>query len=147
MENLIERVKKYFKPEELVSKKHFETFENKDDIYNLFDHKLLETIVILREKLGKSLTINDWSYSKAVKVYNYRGYRWTDCSEGAPKSAHKQGMAIDFIIKGMSASEFRKWIKENSDILPYNIRIEDGVSWNHIDTRSTINQKIYFFNA
>lgn len=147
MENLIERVKKYFKPQELVSKKHFETFENKDEIYKLFDPKLLEILVILREKLGKPFTINDWSYSKSVKVFNYRGYRWIDCSEGAPKSAHKQGMAIDFIIDGMTAAEFRKWIKENNDILPYNIRIEDDVTWNHIDTKSTTNQKIYFFKA
>ena len=69
MENLIEKVKKYFKPEELVSKKHFETFENKDDIYNLFDHKLLETIVILREKLRRFIIIEVIDGLTVVRVH------------------------------------------------------------------------------
>lgn len=137
--------KEIFKPEELVSKKHFETFSNKSDIYELFDDKLKAVIEWLRNELDKPFIANDWSYSKAAKVYNYRGYRWTDCKEGAPNSAHKQGMAIDIIIKGMTAKEFRIWIKEHANELPFPIRVEDGVSWVHIDVKAKEGYKVYFF--
>lgn len=134
-----------FKPEELVSKAHYQTFTNKSEIYELFDDKLKAVIVWLRNTIDKPFICNDWSYSKAKKVYNYRGYRWTDCSEGAPKSAHKKGKALDFIIVGMTANEFRKWIKEHINEIPFSIRIEDCKTWNHVDTNGLKGVKLYFF--
>jgi hypothetical protein len=46
----------------------------------------------------------------------------------------------------MSAQEMRDLIVTNQDKLPYNIRIEDEVSWLHFDVRDK-GVKVYLFKA
>jgi hypothetical protein len=46
----------------------------------------------------------------------------------------------------MSASEMRARIIANQKRLPYNIRIEDEVSWLHFDVRDK-GVKVYLFKA
>ena len=48
-------------------------------------------------------------------------------------SAHLLGKAVDFDVKDMTAQEVRDWIVENSDLFPFKIRLEDKVSWVHLD--------------
>ena len=51
-------------------------------------------------------------------------------------SAHSQGTAVDFDVKGMTALDVRNWIKVNQVLLPYPIRLEQDVAWVHLDMRN-----------
>ena len=110
----------------------------------LLDNKLLETIDVIREMIGKPLICNTWYQDGNRK---YCGYRTVGCTTGAAKSQHKLGKAADLICPYMSAEEMRQTIKANADKLPYPIRIEDGVNWLHIDVKDMDykGEKIYFF--
>jgi heat shock protein HspQ len=44
----------------------------------------------------------------------------------------------------MDAEEVRRWIHDNKDTLPHNIRLEKDVPWVHIDVIDT-GRKIYYF--
>jgi hypothetical protein len=54
------------------------------------------------------------------------------------------GQAVDFDIEGMVAEEVRQWLIARKSFLPYPIRLEEGVSWVHLDIQDT-GQKIYLF--
>jgi len=74
--------------------------------------------------------------------FSQRGYRCNICQIPKDKtlqgkiylSAHCNGCAFDADIKGLTAEQARQKIKANLDKLPYNIRVEAGVSWLHLDT-------------
>lgn len=110
-----------------------------------FSSELLETIDIVRDIIGKPLICNTW-YQNGNRRWS--GFRPQYCEIGAAKSLHKEGKAVDIICSSYTAEEMRKIIKDNKDKLPYKIRIEDGVSWLHIDVKERKdNAKIYFFKA
>lgn len=85
---------------------------------------------------GKTMTLNDWSYGGR---FNYRGYRQPNCPIGALKSMHKQGKAADFTIKGMTADQVRQVIRENAaELMQLGLtRMEIGITWVHIDLKTT----------
>lgn len=120
------------------------------DVYNqygkeawkLFDEKLIDTIDFIREKLDKPIIINDWQWGGKNQ---YRGYRPENCKVGALNSAHKDGMAVDMTVKGMTAEDVRTWLKDNHNDLPWPIRCEKDVNWVHVDTRAKFGIKLYFF--
>lgn len=116
---------------------------------NYFDHRLLETIDVIREIIGLPLICNTWFQDGNRKN---SGYRTKTCSVGAENSQHKLGKAVDLICHKMSAEEMRQKIEANKDKLPYQIRIESGVNWLHIDVKEITaacqkNQKIIYFNG
>lgn len=112
----------------------------------LLDNKLLITIDIVRDIVNKPLICNTWYQDGDRKNC---GYRTVGCTIGALKSQHKLGKAVDLICPYISAEEIRQLIINNQDKLPYPIRIENGVSWLHIDTKDMNyeGKKIYLFNA
>lgn len=112
----------------------------------LFDVKLLETIDVIRDIIGYPLVCNTW-YQDGSRRYS--GYRTIGCTTGAAKSQHKLGKAVDLICPKMSAEDMRQKIIANQDRLPYPIRIEDGVTWLHIDTKDMDykGKKIYLFKV
>lgn len=112
----------------------------------LLDTKLLETIDVIRDIIGLPLICNTWFQNGNRK---YSGYRTVGCTIGALKSQHKEGKAVDLICSKMSAEDMRQKIIANQDRLPYPIRIEDGVSWLHIDIKDMDykGKKIYLFKA
>ena len=134
---------KYFIIQELVSPNQFKTLSEEDN-WKLFDKKLLETLEWIRIELNKPITINTWYNGGKFK---YRGYREKACTEGAPKSAHREGKAVDFDVKGMSSEQVRQWIEENQERLPHPIRYEDKVNWVHIDTREVKSDRAYAFQV
>lgn len=115
-----------------------------------FDYKLLETIDIIRGEIVKApLICNTW-FQDGNRVAS--GYRSSQCPVGVAKSQHKEGKAVDLVCNKYTAEQMRQMIKENEHLLPYPIRIEEGVSWLHIDTKERIsgprsNEKIYFFRG
>ena len=138
----------YFELHELVCPHVYRVWGEKAWMY--LDEKGLITIDWLRRTIGKSMTINDW-YEGGT--FDQRGLRCILCDIVKEKSdkgelyvsAHLLGKGYDADIKGLTAEEVRLWLSKNKDKLPYNIRVEKGVKWLHIDVYDTGN-KITFIN-
>lgn len=142
----------YFEIYELIPREVFrlEDMRNKDKHmqpgWSYLDERLLITIDAIREIIGKPLICNTWFQDGNRENC---GYRTSGCTIGALKSQHKLGRAVDLICPYMSAEEMRQKIKKDEDKLPFPIRIEDGVSWLHVDVKEMDykGKKIYFFKA
>lgn len=127
---------KYFKIQELVSPDVY--LDYKDRAWLFIDHKLIETLDILRGYFKVPITVNDWLWGGE---FTERGLREntssivTDHTDAGDIyiSAHVLGKAADFDVKGYTAHEVRQKIIEIQDYLPYNIRLEDRVDWVHLD--------------
>ena len=140
---------KYFDLSELVCPHVHKAFG--EMALSFFDPRLLETVLILREHIDKSIYINNWMVHGE---FSQRGFRCIKCSlvQDAIKakklyvSAHMTGQAVDFDVIDMNAEQVRQWIVTNQNILPYNIRLERDTSWTHLDVRSG-EQKITIFNG
>lgn len=112
-----------------------------------FDEKLLITIDIIRGEIIKApLICNTWFQDGNRKNC---GLRSEGCTVGALKSQHKLGKAVDLVSNKYTAEEMRQMIKENEHLLPYPIRIEEGVSWLHVDVKDMDykGKKIYWFKG
>lgn len=121
---------KYFKLYELLPP---EIYKNEYEGWKLLDERLLETIDVVREIINKPLICNTW-YQGGDRVAS--GFRSANCKVGAEMSQHRLGRAVDLVCAYMSASEMRDMIKEHQEKLPYKVRIEDGVTWLHIDVKN-----------
>ena len=119
---------------------------------------LLETISIIREKIGKPITINNWHVGGG---FTQRGLRENISDIVSKKtkrdklylSAHTMGKAFDFDVKGMKADDVRKWILDNQKSLPHKIRLEHKmngkpITWIHVDLfQEEHNPKVYLFDV
>lgn len=132
---------KFFKLYELLPPS---VYKNENEGWELLDERLLRTIDTIREIMGVPLVANTW---KQGGTFSQRGFREQNSKTGALRSQHKLGRALDMVSNKLSAEEMREIIKKNAARLPYNIRIENGVSWLHVDVKEGNSQKIYFFNA
>lgn len=160
MENLTDKqiyeyIKEFFAVEELVSPGVFKKYGERS--WRFLCPRLLHTLLIIRVKLDKSITINNWKWGGQ---FDERGLRdnLTPIFNGKTKagkmylSGHILGRAIDFDVKGMTAPEVREWLVLNADILPYKIRLENKlngkqISWVHLDMiYEERNPKAYLFN-
>lgn len=151
--NYKEKVKKYFDIEELICPHVYNNASLRALAWDFFDPRLLETMYIIREKLGRAIYVNNWAMGGNL---SQRGLRCNVCALVREKtnlekpyiSTHLQGTGIDFDVKGMNAHQVRNWILENQDILPYPIRLEDKVTWAHLDLRNDgMKEKVVLFNA
>ena len=136
----------YFKPYELVSKSVYDRLSF-EQIYELFTPEIKAVMVHIRESVGVPMIINNWYVGGAFK---YRGYREPECSVGVSKSQHRIGNAFDFHFIGFNADQGRNFILQKAmRDLPFQIRIEDGVSWIHVDCKKVEgnSHKIVYFRA
>lgn len=148
---LIKEVKRYFDLQELVCSHTFERYGFKS--WQFLDSELLEMLLVLRTNVLKvPMVINNYHENGN---YSQRGFRCNICeipySKTASKkfyaSAHCLGKAVDFDAVGLTVKEVHALIHEKQDLLPYPIRLERGVTWNHIDLYWVEGQpKIYEFN-
>lgn len=135
---IIEQLKQYFKLSELVCPHILQRFG--DTAWMFLSTQILHTLLILRtEILNKPLIINTNSSSQ-------RGMRCNICPMVKTKttvyeSAHCNGMGVDITVDGMSAEDARNLIKEKQDKLPYPVRLEEDVTWLHIDCYDPCNNK------
>lgn len=134
-----------FSATELVCKHAYERFGEK--ALEFLDVRLLETLLWIRQTLGKPMTINH-------KGANQRGLRCNLCPMVKSKikaylSAHVFGQGVDFDVQGMKATEVRDWLAEHANELPHKIRLEIGehVTWVHLDVRNETPHKIVYFQA
>jgi len=138
----------YFDLKELVCKEVFSKFGV--IAWQFFDPRLMQTIEWIRERMGRPIFVNNWD-SGGDK--DERGFRCIQCSllkdaiaqNRLYVSPHSLGQAIDCDIEGMVAEEVRQWLIKNKGQLPHPIRLENNVSWVHIDVQDT-GQKVYLFN-
>ena len=132
-------IKDYFDIEELVDATVFKT--HGQNAWKFMDKSLLDCLLIIREKLGKPMTINNWHKGGQ---FSQRGLR-TNISPmvkgktGLYLSAHLFGKAVDFDIVGMTAVDVRAWIVANAALFPCKIRLERNmagkpINWVHLDT-------------
>ena len=134
-------------PENMLSLEDWQAPKHICQAWGNFDPRLLETIDIVREKIVQApLLCNTWHMDGNRK---YCGLRPIDCSIGSKQSQHKIGRAVDLVCYKYTAEQMRQMIIANQDLLPYPVRIEDGVSWLHIDVKQMDYQgkKIYLFKA
>ena len=132
-------IKTYFSIKELVCRHVYNKFG--ENAWQFFDQRLLDTLLVIREKLGKPIYVNNWDSNGKL---TQRGLRCNLCTLVSSKtnaqtlylSAHMQGTAVDFDVKDMTASEVRQWIRKNEILLPYPIRLEADVTWIHLDLRN-----------
>jgi len=123
-------IPKYFKIEELVDPVMLKRFGSYNLFKNALDSRILFEIDNIRTFFNKPITINNWNIGGE---FSLRGLRPFDCKEGGLLSAHKFGKALDFDVKGLTAEEVRQAIIKNSSKFINISRMEDNVSWVHID--------------
>ncbi|MCK5788153.1 MAG: hypothetical protein KAH32_04115 [Chlamydiia bacterium] len=140
------KIKEYFDVREFVSPDVWDKYGERS--WKFIDSRLLDILLIIREEVGEAITINNWLYGGR---FTQRGLRENTCDIVKNKtkiylSAHVLGKAIDFDINGVTAEEGRTIITGLSHLLPYKIRLEDGVSWIHLDViDEPQNNKVYSF--
>lgn len=141
------QLKEHFKVSELVCNHAYNKFG--DYAINFLDIKLLETLACLRRLFDLPITIN--SHSRNLKQ---RGLRCNICDITLKKSskrsvyisAHLQGKAIDFNVRGLDDQTVRDMIENWAEELPHPIRLEKGTKgWVHLDVRATSDEKCSYF--
>ena len=146
------RLSRYFDIQELVCPHVYDKF----GLYawQFFDPRLLDVMLVVREKTGLPIVVNNWA---AGGQLTQRGLRCNLCPivkektslEKLYMSPHPMGMALDFNIVGQTVEETHKWIVDNRILLPHPIRLEepDGINRVHLDTRSDGFRAITWFKG
>lgn len=134
--------------EELVCK-HVYSVHGKSSL-KFADERLIKFLRWFRNAIDRPVIINTWA-SKGK--WSQRGYRCNLCSLVKDKtaegelyaSAHTRFQAVDFDVQDMLAEEVRQWLVRHAKEIPVNIRIEEGVSWVHVDVANDTYNKIITF--
>ena len=149
--DLIEEVKKYFAIQELVCAHTFQRFG--EGAWRFLDTRLLECLLVVRRDILKvGLVCNDYNFGGSN---TQRGLRCNICplvksktnTSKCYQSAHLHGKAVDLVSAKMTAGQMRELIKANADKLPHQVRLEDGVTWLHLDVENDTNSKVILFKA
>ena len=87
--------------------------------------KLFAKMDQIREHFGKPINVH----------VAYRSPEYNKLVKGASKSAHLQGLACDFDVKGLSCDDVRKDILEHKLLDSLELRMEDlpNSTWVHLD--------------
>lgn len=138
-------VKKYFTVDELVDKLTVQKYGQR--AWRFMDYRLLYSLLLIRHNLDKPIIVN----TSRLQQRGLRTILQPMVQDHASKgnlylSPHLMGKAVDFDVKGMTAEEVRAWIVENERIFPFKIRLEDNVSWVHLDVvYEEHNDKVHLF--
>jgi|ERR1035437_879313 hypothetical protein len=123
-----------------------------DFAWQFFDIRLLIVMESIRMRLNKPIYVNDYSVHGKL---TQRGFRCVQCalmkkvySDGILfTDPHSLGKAWDFDIEGLVAEEVRQYLISNKRIWPYSFRLEDNVSWVHLDIlNSSDTDRVSLFN-
>lgn len=154
-EQIYKGIQKYFDIRELVDQATYNKWRQKS--WQFLCPRMLHTLLILREGIGKPITINNWQWNGN---FDERGLRTNTntilhnatIEDRLYLSAHIMGKAVDLDVKEMKAEEVRNWILDNEDLFPYKIRLEHKkngrpINWTHIDCFwYWDNPPVYLFN-
>jgi len=136
---------KYYTPQnfsvqEFVPRRVFE--ERGESAILAMDDRILRAADAIRGYFGRRVTVNNWQWGGDRQ---FSGFRDTKCPIGTAYSQHRFGRAVDMIIDSIPAGEVRAEIVANPECFPGITRMEDGVSWVHIDCAPIEHDGIYLF--
>ena len=145
-DEIIRELHNYFQIRELVCNHTHSEWDERS--WQFLDTAFLHNLLVIRRDILKTpMTCNHGTQLQ-------RGLRCNMCELVSQKdevylSSHVLGKAGDFTVKGMTAEEARRRIKDNAHLLPYPLRMEAGVSWLHFDVlpQYEINVKVYEFKG
>lgn len=143
--DIYQQIKKYFSIEELVGRRTAKKYGQ--TAWRFLDPKALHALLIVREGIRRPITVNAGNrQQRGLRTNIQQIVRNKSLRNRLYISAHIQGKAFDFDIKGLSARVVRGWIQENAGRFPFKIRLEIGVSWVHLDTIwENKNPRVYLF--
>ena len=142
---------KYFKIQELVSKKVYDKYG--EQAWMFIDTKLIKVLDLLREHFNKPITINNWMWGGTLEQRGLRTNLDELVKDKTEKgtlyiSQHILGKAVDFNVKGLSSREVYEEILKNKEKFCLISRIENiknTPNWCHVDVANT--DKFTIFNA
>lgn len=142
---VLSRLREWFDVRELVCPHVWGRFG--DGSWVFLDTDLLRVLLWFRMLVDRPVTVNTWLWGGS---YDERGLRCNRCGLVCGKdscylSMHIFGKAVDCTVEGMSASEVRSLVLEHADSLPCGVRLENGVSWVHMDVRSDAGSGVVLF--
>lgn len=139
------RIKEYFDIQELVGRRTYKRFGVR--AWRFLDYRLLYALLIIREGLDNPITINHGvAQQRGLRTIVQQMIKNFFYKDRLYLSAHLLGKAVDFDVKGMQAQSVRDWIVENQELFPFKIRLEDKVTWVHLDVIwEQKNPKVYLF--
>lgn len=140
----ITALKQYFKVKELVCPHTYQRYG--ENAWQFLSTCYLETLLVVREQIfAAPMYCNTSNLTK-------RGLRCNLCQLITSKqsiylSAHILGKAGDFTVEGLTAAQSRQKIIQNAHLLPHPIRLENNVTWLHIDIlpQHGIIEKVHLF--
>lgn len=143
-QQIITELKKFFDIRELVCNHTYQKF-GAEVSWQFLDTEILHTLLVVRRDILKMGMVCN-NYHVGGK-YSERGLRCNICSIPKGKtlagqiylSAHPNGKGLDFTVMGMTAEQARRDIENHAILLPYTVRMEDAVSWLHIDCYDPMN--------
>lgn len=145
---ILQQIKPYFSLDELVCNHTLAKFG--EGAWRFLDTDALHLLLVLRRDIFKRPI---WINHHRKGTYQ-RGLRCNMCQLVREKSsiyltAHGFGKGFDLTIEGLSAEDARKIIKQNASRLPCRVRLENNVTWVHIDTMVPDNQMeaVSYFNG
>lgn len=152
---------KYFTIQQLMPPEIITKYGD-DKCWQFIDEKLITFIDWLKEKTQWDIIINNYANNGNFKYRGFRPNYWNMLEKVKPVktaeemtiflkqntycSQHLFGKAVDFDVKGLTASYVRNWLKEHQTDFPVKIWCEDNTNWVHIDVRnSNINTNFILF--
>lgn len=144
-EKIIRELHNYFQVSELVCGHTFSRWGERS--WQFLDTDYLAALLVIRRDILQLPMICNTSSA------TQRGLRCNVCELVKEKkknylSSHILGKAGDFTVKGLTAEQARERIIQNAHLLPCNIRLEDKVTWLHIDVlpQFDIKERVYLFS-
>ena len=128
--------------QEIVPPVLYDMMTNPKQLFALFDEQLLIGADWLRNRYGP-MACNNWHLGGDFK---WSGFRTIGSPHYSPGSMHSVGKALDLKFSKIAAEEIRADLRK-LEYVPHITRIEDNVSWLHIDTKRTNSNKLYFFKV
>lgn len=140
----------HFYLDEFWDKLTYITYD-KETLMQKLNMEFIEDLEKLRNDLDVPVTINNW-WNRGI--YQWRGARNENSSVFSEHSMHTCRVshvqevlqAVDFSCPIVSM-DVRKYIIQNHLNYPSFKRMEDGVSWVHVDTKECGHEGIYLFKA
>lgn len=130
---------------ELVPKELYEMFGvNSYVLWRLFDENFLMGIDWLADRYSPKhpVKINDWYWGGS---FNESGLRIVDHEYYSPTSMHSHCCSGDLKFSNIAAEEIREDLRQLKYV-PLITRVENKVSWLHVDTKPTESKELVFFD-
>ena len=134
---------KYFKIHELVPKKMYIRYG--EDAWRYVDRELIADLDRLKEVFSKGkMTINNYHWDGDRQ---WSGIRTPESKYYNYGSQHSYGRAFDIVFSEYTAKEVRRYILDHQDEFIGITRMEDGVSWLHMDKANTSSDSVELFTV